>query len=103
MSLKVCISCLSPGAVLAAYDVNSFPMPDAIETYNDANGDTYIVTANEGAVPMILECSPEACPNGPGEFEETELGEEFMVDGKWPWKLPDYFYNADASEPAKYL
>ena len=67
-------------------------MPDAIETYNDANGDTYIVTANEGAVPMILECSPEACPNGPAEFEETELGEEFMVDGKWPGELPDYFF-----------
>ena len=57
-------------------------MPDAIETYYDAMGDLYVVTANEGAVPMVVECTPEVCPNGPGEFEETELGEEFFVEGE---------------------
>lgn len=84
MKLFFPISFLSAVAIMfQTYDqLNSFPMPDAIETYYDAMGDLYVVTANEGANPMMAQCSREVCPGGPGEFEEVEIGEEFIIEGE---------------------
>ena len=64
------------GKEFKKYNIESFRQPDAIETYTTDNGDTYVITANEGKQ-LEYECSLSACPPGGGEFVEFEKGDEF--------------------------
>ena len=74
---------LLPARGFAKYDIESFRQPDAIESYTAANGETYIVTANEGKQ-LEYTCNLNACPPAGGEFGEFEKGDEFP-EGIYSW------------------
>ncbi|XP_071508992.1 mesenchyme-specific cell surface glycoprotein-like [Diadema antillarum] len=67
------------GRTFKKYDIESFRQPDAIETYRTSNGDTFVITANEGKQ-LEYTCNLHACPPGGGEFVEFEKGDEFPED-----------------------